>query len=223
MATLMDRWAERYPELPNRDTFYAWRSNPRFTGSLASYLRLCACLDVDPLSIISEDVFSSSSFGDLLLMLAMSGKGGRGIKVQDVFSIFGPVPVWPASEKTLPAYNRDWSRIYFENTGGKTSHYETLEISFEKMLGPRVAHFAYRISSAERWRMYGSVGAIDDEHFLIHLYGRNQRLQKVASASIRVQTRFGEGACEFCVASLHKLKVELLGQIPNETALQFSS
>jgi hypothetical protein len=223
MASLMDRWGERFTELPNRDTFYSWRTGPRFSGNLTSYLRLCACLDVDPIAVISADKLSSASFGDNLLMLALGSPGGRGIKVTDVLGIFGPVKTWPSSKEVTEAYGNDWFRSFFKNEGSSKSHYELLRLCFDVSFPPRVAHFAYRVTSAERWRMYGSVGLDRNDRFLIHLYGKNQTMISDDPSKILVETRFGEGPCEFCVASLHHFDITVLGAHDGVPALRFTS
>ena len=229
---LMDLWAERFIELPDRSTFYAWVSSASFTGNFVSYLRLCACLDVDPVGLLSDSVFESTSFGDLLLMLAVSSRPdrrsrsdgtGRGIKVNDVLGLFGPLEYWPASKPIQKAFGRDWHRVYFENTGQPKSRYETIAVKADPLPldWPHIIHFAYKISSATRWRMYGSVEAWGEKNRLIHLYGKNQSSEARNIGELIVETRFGEGSCEFCLASIHDFRIDLMGERAFCDALRF--
>lgn len=232
MVGLMDVWAERYAHVPDRSTFYSWISDGSYSGNLQNYLRLCSCLDVDPLALVSVELLSRKSFGDILLMQALNFRpdrrsrrdgSGRGIKVSDVMGMFGPLPEWPSPKNVLEFFGRDWSRKFFKNEGQKSSRYETIHLSFENSPSPHVVHFAYRVSSAERWRMYGSVESWKGANRLIHFYGEGKQVRDSTPNQVYVETRFGEGACEFCLASLHPFSFALLGERVFVNSLRFSA
>jgi hypothetical protein len=177
-------------------------------------------------------MFKSASLGDYLLMLAMNyvpdrrsrrDGTGRGIKVTDVMGLFGPLPEWPSQQVVRDVYGRDWNRSFFFNHGQQHSRYETLRVNVEDWAWPRVVHFAYRVSSAERWRMYGSIESWRHSNRLIHFYGENQQAVADENGSVIVQTRFGEGSCEFCLASLHPFTNQLLGEQTIEGSLRFTA
>lgn len=222
-TALMDEWAHRFRETPDRDTFHDWRTQPKFRSNLKSYLRLCACVDVDPIALIPSSYFDGASFGDFILMLTVGQVGGRGIKVQDIFQTFGPLQIWPSPKDIRSAFGRDWVRKYFSNTGRSQSVFEALKIEFVSAAGPRLVHFAYRVREAERWRMYGSVFLFKNEGKLIHLYGPNQNREIRTQHEIFVRTRFGEDPCEFCLASLHEFEITLIGESPELDCMRFSS
>ena len=231
MSGLMDRWAGRFTNLPDRSTFYSWISDSTFSGNLETYFKLCACLDVDPLALLSSDMFERESFGDRMLMLIMGARPdrrtrrdgtGRGIRIDDWMGQFGPLSDWPSRGLVSKIFKRDWERRFFANVGQARSRYETIRLSFGPESRPRLVHFAYRGSPAELWRMYGSVENFGRDSRLIHFYGNNQKIISVEGVTL-VETRFGEGPCEFCLASLHDFDFEMIGETSFENSLKFSS
>ena len=223
LGALMDEWSTRFADTPHRDTFHDWRTHPSFRGNLKSYLSLCAILDVDPIALIPESYFDGASFGDMMLMLAMNSIGGRGISAQDVFQTFGPLPNWPSAEDIKSYYGKDWNRRFFKNVGQSNSIFATVRLTFPSSEKPRLVHFAYRVEKAQRWRMYGTVSSWEKSNVLVNLYGPNQMEESSEVKEIYVQTRFGEGPCEFCLASIHDFEVELLSGVRSNVTLRFSS
>lgn len=231
ISKLMGVWGERYSELPDRATFYSWISKSSFSANLRTYLRLCACLDADPLTLISSEMFDSASLGDAMLMLVMNftpdrrarrDGTGRGIKVSDIMGLFGPLQEWPSASIITEAYGRNWIRKFFKNDGQALSRYESIRLCATEPNWPTMIHFAYRISSSERWRMYGSVEIWRSHNRLIHLYGTNSAVAAQEQGIAVVETRFGESTCEFCLASLHEFTVEMLGDRQHSHALRFT-
>jgi hypothetical protein len=159
------------------------------------------------------------SLGDSLLMLTVEhfpdrrsrrdGKG-RHVKVSDLMSLFGPLHEWPSPNLVMEVYARDWLRTRFMNEGQSYSLYRNVRIHVEESIFPRVIHFAYRSSSTDRWRMYGSVEIWKDKRRLVHFYGNNQNIVSELQNTAFVETRFGENRCEFCLASLHRFSNKLL-------------
>ena len=214
----MKIWASKFKESPDRSTFYQWTASEIYSGNLLAYLRLCSCLDVDPLALLSPKMVEAKSFGDYLLMLAVQSKQdlrsktdgqGRGIKISDIMNLFGPREKWPASNDVEIIFNRDWTRKFFANPGQKISKYETISIRYDARERPIIIHFAYRPSPGGMWRMYGSVEISGNQDRLIHLYGEARYRERPANDEFYVQTRFGEMPCEFCLASLHNFDFSL--------------
>lgn len=217
---LMDRWAERFDRQPDRATFYDWLARDRFPGSLRNFLRLCACLDADPVTIVRVEGLNGGSVADSLLRKALGGVGGRGIRASDVVALFGPMVAWPATTRIEEAFGRDWVHRDFENPGGRVD-YQALHISFPDRARPRVVHFAYRGKRATLWRFYGFVDCDVGGARLVNLFGRTKRMEAQTADGITIETYFGEGACSFRVASLHPFDLVLLNVPPEVAPLRF--
>jgi hypothetical protein len=218
----MELWAERYDRQPDRATFYDWLARDRFPGNLINFLRLCACLDADPVTIIRLEGLNGASLPDSLLHKALAGVGGRGIRASDVVALFGPMVAWPATTQIAEAFGRDWVRREFENPGGRSA-YQALRISFPDDARPRALHFAYRAKRATHWRVYGFVECDVGSTRLVNFFGRTQRVEAGAADGITIETYFGEGACSFRVASLHPFGLSLLTVPADRAALRFEA
>jgi hypothetical protein len=219
---LMDVWAERFDQVPDRSTFYNWLVRDRFAGSFGSYLRLCGCLDVDPVALVSLEGLNGCNPAESLLHKALGGVGGRGITAGDVVGLFGPMTVWPASPVVRAAFGRDWFRAEFKNEGGQDA-YRAVRITFPDAARPRLLHFAYRGRPARLWRIYGFVQRDATETRLVNHFGPPRRCAEQPPAAVIVETYFGRGACDFCVASLHPFALEFLPHAADQPVLRFDA
>lgn len=223
VAGLMNAWHVRYVSAPDRSTFYDWLGKERFSSSFANFLRLCACVDVDPAFLIRSEGKQNYNAADAMLRKALGDVGGRGVRPRDVVDIFGPIASWPASPQIIDAYGRDWLRKEFENPG-RNAFYQRLRISFPDKRRPRVLHFAYRVNGSALWRVYGFVEYSSSSARLVNYFGPLKHAGDAFPDGLLIETYFGEGACSFCVASLHPFTIDLLSAAyPATSALRFEA
>lgn len=217
---LMDAWSGKFESQPDRATFYEWLQADRFPSSHVNFLRLCACLDADPACLVRVEALNGGSVADSLLHKSLFMVGGRGIRPIDIVGMFGPLKVWPSDAQILDTFGRGWYRHEFNNPGGNAA-YRRLRIRFPDQLRPRVLHFAYRAQRATLWRIYGFVDCEHSHARLFNYTGAADGLDGPFPDGVPVETYFGEGACSFCVASLHPFAIEPEDPDPRDRALRF--
>lgn len=221
-TALLKLWSARFPDEPSRETLYQWRNRQYFPGGVVAYLRFCACLDVDPVVLAAPKSLGETSLGDRLLSMALQPFSGRGLKATDIIALFGPRKAWPSPEMTTPYFERKWFAFEFPNPGQSYSRYETLKLTVGRNTPPRVIHFAYRNGPDHHWRMYGSIMVRCNLVRLFDFFRATGTSALEEDGSTFVQTRFGEGSCDFRLASLHEFAVEHYGDHPEIQCLRFA-
>jgi hypothetical protein len=210
--SLESNWNLKFGDAPHRETLGDWRRGKRVPGSFEIYLKLCACLDVDPVELFDTNKSRGDYLAEHLLWSVLSGLGGVGINASNLVELFGPRPDWPSNAVISKIYSRQWYRNFFKNEGSLQGHYQSVSIRLFDSTRPQVFHFAFRLPSSKLWRTYGYVSVDQESVRLVHLFGKDgtEKLEKKDQGKIMLQTHFGNGQTDFCVASLKKFSVDLV-------------
>ena len=180
-----------------------------FASSFENYLKLCACLNVDPAYLLDSEKLKSTSMAEEVLWKVLSKLGGRGVIANDLFELFGFRPDWPNNAHVSRVYKANWQRRFFENPGSVSGHYQSIKLSLHEQALPAVVHFAFQLPGSQMWRMYGYVTVEKEKAMLVHFFGDDGSTHRETNGSVIVQTHFGNGRTKFCLASLSRFDIEL--------------
>lgn len=214
ISGLADRWGKRFGDLPDRTTLYDWTNGKRLPRSIEDILRLCACLEMDPMAALAAEGASVASVLDWLLRQSLAGLKTRGIPAAGIVDLFGPRPDWPAPGLVRAIYGSGWRHKDFLNAGQDAPFYQRARIVTTAGGAPQTLHFAYRGETTELWRTYGHVTIERGQAELVHYFGPNATGSCAEDGSISVETHFGAGRCHFRIASLKPFEIDL---VPNDT------
>jgi hypothetical protein len=207
---LADRWGKRFPDVPDRTTLYDWTKGKRLPGSMENILRLCSCMEMDPMALIQTEGASVASAFDWLLRQSLAGLKPRGIPAAGIVDLFGPRADWPAPGPVAAIFGHGWHHAEFFNQGQQRPFYQRIRLRTSTEASVRTIHFAYRGQTTELWRTYGHVTAEGHTVDLVHYFGPSSSGLSDVNGHIDVETHFGAGACNFRIASLHPFEFKLV-------------
>lgn len=199
----------------DRTTLWRWLKGDKLPERPDQLLALSVALELDLFALFE---LTPETFPALCWRVAAIVRTGGWAKFLSSLSCIEnlviPSIVWPPTE-LAQRYKRPWHMASFTHHPEQgCNYYAALLIQpSEKLTSGQVWHFAYRDRNElpRPWLPFGFVGHFDEK---IELYSFNgqcaQAEHRHDQMSFIVETYFGGGAAEFCVASLHpfKLKVE---------------
>jgi len=203
---LIARW-DASGEGLNPSTIYRWTRGqlPRTGDDL---LRLAGLLDVDPFALLTLDRGPVDRAIDRLLS-AFQGK--RGKRLDFVHEFVGRQAQWPPGRVAQEHFGRGWCRATFQHDPAeRANYYAVIRLDGElqrDLERPQTYHFAFRQPGrfANRWLGYGHVIRMGSNVRLFQISGHAEACVADGPKSpTLVETFFGPGPAEFCVASLHR-------------------
>ena len=203
---LIARW-DASGEGLNPSTIYRWTRGqlPRTGDDL---LRLAGLLDVDPFALLTLDRGPVDRAIDRLLS---SFQGKRGKRLDFVHEFVGRQAQWPPGRVAQEHFGRGWCRATFQHDPAeRANYYAVIRLDGElqrDLERPQTYHFAFRQPGrfANRWLGYGHVIRMGSNVRLFQISGHAEACAADGPKSpTLVETFFGPGPAEFCVASLHR-------------------
>lgn len=193
----------------SRATLYRWLRSEGLP-SRSGLLKLARALDVDPFALFDfrgrppieaarELATTLLSHGQLGTAAGMAWLLGR--------YLFAPGEEWPSET----VFGRRWQRAVVRHDAGRRRDYwGLLPIAFSGVTGrPQAWHFAFRSIKRGRdggwWIPYG-FAVVNRTVRLIHFDGDAQE-RACPDGRFVVETWFGAGSADFCVASLHPFEL----------------
>lgn len=220
---ILERWSKLFLKEPHRDTLHAWVTGKRLPGTLEKLLQFCACLDIDPLSIIKFAEHEVTPLVDRMLSKSLLKIKNDGINAEDVVEIFGPTPNWPDDRLIYECFARKWNRQQFHNPGQQQPFFQKIRISADQVHRPVVVHFAYRGPKTKLWRVYGFVTLGEKSNHLTDYFHGLKSNDSDGQSPVEVETHFGVGECSFMLASLHRFSVTLVPNNSDSKSLRFEA
>jgi hypothetical protein len=195
---------------------------PTFPRDERTFMRLAAALDMDPVLLWDYDETSFPGLCDRVLR-AFSSQTWSGFLESLAFLRRYVVPrtAWPPHEVADLYTGKAWHEFRFCHAPRLgCDFYAKLTISAQ---GPmdQVWHFAFRDAGTLRspfWWHYGFVWKSSNALRLFAFHGTTMQVPcQPDSAVVCIETWFGRGAAEFCVASLHPFEAMLADVLPDGT------
>lgn len=212
----------------NRGTVYRWLDEG-LPSRKEDILGFAALLDVDPVALLRiDDEFVRLHYGRerRLFQLGILGQS----RLAAFWAMYIPGGSWPDPSIARTLYGRDWTTSEYRHDPALVSNvfacFRFTPSTATDACSPWVVHFAYRRASARdgMWRPYGSVMRIGQRVLLVSESGdlQEQTFDETAS-TIAVETHFGPGPAEFCVASLHAFALEVVAPSQETSCLRFAA
>jgi hypothetical protein len=214
MAAVSRAWPVGEP--PHRSTILRWLRRDTLPRSGSELLAFSGALDLDPFALWGV---APATFPALCARLVKASRTGAWGKISPALSFLspfvGPTPAWPPEAVARDYFHRDWEIKNFRHSAReKRNYFASLAIEPDGQQGPaidQVWHFAWRddIDHAS-WRPYGLVRLTGDDLRLFSFSGLTASVKVDPSRpGFAVETWFGEGAAAFCVASLHRFRLQV--------------
>jgi hypothetical protein len=198
----------------DRSTVHRWLEG-RLPRDQQGLLALAVALDIDPFALwdVSLDEFSGF-IGKVARAVAIQGLSRFEPTLSFVRDFLVPEANWPPPA-VAGYYRRQWVRYEFAHRPSRRlrNHYAAVVLAAESpgaFADPQVWHFAYRDVGGrgqDFWHQYGLVIRLSSGVILYNFAGLTDSAR--ARPETVVETWFGEGAADFCVASLHPFRGRL--------------
>ena len=202
----------------SRATLYRWKEASDDGHSIPRWdalVKLSIALDIDPTVLLD---FEDSAPMDIMrdATLAVIGNNEESNAAKDVLQevaryMFCEGDAWPPPSLSGA---RAWHRAPFTGAGRPGKRWARLLITVPpERVGPQLWHWAYRTNHVKPrkffWVPYGLVTRFSGQ-VVLRLYNGAQQRVPCAGESFVVETWVGDGAPDFCVASLHPFTLEYL-------------
>lgn len=211
VGALLDRWGNRYPDVPDRSTVYRWIKEGTIPRG-EEYLRLCSVLDVDPVSLlVASDGDTPKAMEYLLVSQQLDQWKQPGLVFLREF--FGRQASWPPPAIAATYYRRPWQveEVVHEPVRGHVAHFGMIAFDGARevyAVRPQVVHIAFKQPGLfrERWLEFGVLTRFGTEVRLLHINGHHDRYEaRTVEEPARFETMFGLGRAVFRLASLHPI------------------
>ncbi len=195
---------QRRRKAPSHQSISRWLEEgvPRNSDALFG---LAATLDIDPTALMNIDrQYMDTHFQKERRMFRLNNE--MHASTSPLWKIYAPEFGWPDHALAQDYYRRNWYTVTFSHdAAGTTNVYAAVVLKPDTdTLLPRAFHFAWRKPSVPQafWRPYGTIVRFEDNTILASEGGDFQSVP-TCGQSVVVETLFGPGQAEFCVASLH--------------------
>lgn len=204
----------------DRTTLWRWLKGGKLPERPDQLLELAVALKLDVFALFDLE---PATFPTLCWRIAAIVRTGGWAKflpsLSCIESLVVPAITWPPTE-LAQRYGQRWHTASFTHHPEKDcNYYASLRIEpAETFSSGQVWHFAYRdLNGLPRpWLPFGFVGLFANQVELYSFNGRCARAERRQDqASVVVETYFGSGAAEFCIASLHPFKVTVERTVPS--------
>jgi hypothetical protein len=131
--------------------------------------------------------------------------------------LVNPSDIWPPPSFATEYYDRTWFIERFLHDASKTNFYQKISLLPDRSRFdlPQIWHFAFRnlLLRTPPWSPYGFVEIVKESVGLYRFSGTSEHVNVVPdSRGFHVETWFGDGEAEFCIASLHPFQMWLVDQ-----------
>lgn len=201
----------------DRTTLWRWMQKGLLPNDPTQLLRLAHALDLDPVLLfdLEKDLFPQLC-GRIISLVRQRSWSSFLPSISFVENLVLPSAKWPPAQLS-PDYPCQWHTSTFVHRPEEGAHYyAALVISPCSLALPRAQawHFAYRNLPGERpFIPWGLVCAVEDRLELYN-YDGTIKYSILSNERFVVETWFGGGAAEFCVASLHPFSLTVERQVP---------
>lgn len=203
---LPDVWPVKPP--PNRTTIWRWLRGEKFPRNADELFGLAGALDVDPVALLR--LSSEMTFSRLCSVIAESIWAHQLTAALRRYwflrTLFAPSRDWPPPGFAQKYFHRQWTkREHHHQASGRADYYHGFLLRAREPVLHQVWHFAWRDHLKGIWRPYGFVRRAGPRIQLLNFAG----LEAIATfsqsdqQSFLVETWFGRGDADFCIASLH--------------------
>jgi len=201
----------------DRTTLWRWLQKGLLPKDSLQFLRLATALDIDPVLLFELDPLVFPQLCSRIIGLVRNGSWSKFMPaIAFVEGLVVPAKSWPA-QSLAPEHSCHWHRFTFTHCPEVRAHYyAALIISPGSLTPPRAQawHFAYRNLTGDRpWIPWGLVTLVN-EHVELYNYDGTMKSALLSSVPFVVETWFGGGAAEFCVASLHPFSLSVRDSTP---------
>ncbi len=194
---------------PDKATVSRWLNGVTFPRSRDELFGLAGAFDVDPLALLGlpGDV-TWPGLCDAVRSYNWTPQLAPGVqRFWFLRELILPGRDWPSSDIARNYFGRDWQRQEREHRiAVKRSYYAAFAIEADPVAALQVWHFAWRAHSTLPWRPYGFVRLEEGGLRLCGFDGLEVKATRSGAGPFIVETWFGRGDADFCVASLHALR-----------------
>jgi hypothetical protein len=192
---------------PGRTTIWRWLNGKKFPRNVDELFGLAGALDVDPLGLLG--LSGQITWSELCQAtreyhwnFRLAPRVARFWFLQN---LIGPNSDWPSSTIAQRYFKRTWERrTHLHRASEKRNHYGRFLLELEEAVPDQVWHFAWRSHADKPWRPYGFIRREGPNVHLCAFEGLEAIAKLAGNTAFLVETWFGKGDAEFCIASLHK-------------------
>ncbi len=194
----------------SRATLYRWLRSEGLP-SRSGLLKLARALDVDPFALFDfrgrPPIEAARELATTLLSRGQLGTAAGMAWLLGRY-LFSPGEEWPSET----VFGRRWQRAVVRHDASRRRDYwGLLPVTFPgETSRPQAWHFAFRSLKRGRgggwWIPYGIAVAVGCSVRLVHFDGDAQE-RACPDGRFVVETWFGAGSADFCVASLHAFEL----------------
>jgi hypothetical protein len=208
-----DAWPLRTPSgqraAPDRVTIWRWLKAKKFPRNVDELFGLAGALEVDPLALLA--LAEPTTWPELCKATREYHWDFRlAPKVRRFWFLYGLIrsnPDWPCSKMAQRYFQRTWQKKgHFHRASEKHNYYGRFLFQLDEDSPHQVWHFAWRSHTHKPWRPYGFVRLEQSNVHLCSFEGFEGSASLGPETSFIVETWFGRGDAEFCIASLHPVK-----------------
>jgi hypothetical protein len=221
---LRDAWPLKTPSgnsaAPDRVTIWRWLKGKKFPRNVDELYGLAGALDADPMALLSmaEDV----TWPELCRATREYHWDFRlAPKIARFWFLYELIRMgldWPSSVMAQKYFRRSWRRKqHLHKACVKRNYYGRFLVELDEGSRCQVWHFAWRSHADKPWRPYGFVRLEPSHVHLCSFEGFEGKASLGRETSFVVETWFGAGDAEFCIASLHKVHCTLGGLATKHT------
>jgi hypothetical protein len=225
-TALRDAWPLKTPSgksaAPDRVTIWRWLTGKKFPRNVDELFGLAGALDVDPMALLA--MAAQTTWPELCRATREYHWDFRlAPRIARFWFLYELIRMgldWPSSGMAQKYFRRTWQKMqHLHRASVKRNYYGRFLVELDESLRCQVWHFAWRSHAHKPWRPYGFVRLEQANVHLCSFEGFEGTASLGRKTSFMVETWFGKGDAEFCVASLHKVQCTLDGHSTKATPL----
>lgn len=193
---------------PDKATISRWLNGVTFPRSRDELFGLAGALDVDPLALLSLSDVTWPGLCDAVRSYNWTPLLAPAVqRFWFLRELIVPDKDWPSSDIAQNYFGRDWQRHERQHRVAlRRNYFAAYAIEPDPGAPLQVWHFAWRGHEGLPWRPYGFVRLEEGCVRLCGFDGREATAARAGAGPFIVETWFGRGDADFCVASLHGVK-----------------